>query len=117
VRILRKITLEVDISTIREVPPLNILSSMLSLIDRVEAKSFLKIDMQKGEKIIIVEFTMKPDHVLEDIPFPKFAKILNVIQKHDNKSLVIIQAQYESSLASLYSAFGIDQIFCESKVI
>jgi predicted DNA binding protein len=114
VSILRKITLELDISTIRDVPPLNILSSMLSLIDRIEAKSFLKIDMQKGEKIIIVEFTMKPGHVLEDIPFPKFAKILNVIQNHNNKYLAIIQAQYESSLASLYSDFGINQVFYET---
>ena len=114
VETLRKITLEVDISTLRDVPPLNILSSLLSIIDRVEAKSFLKIDMLKGEKIIIAEFTMKPDHVLEDIPFPRFAKILNVIKYNEKKFLVIIQIKYEDSIASLYSAFGKYQIFYET---
>ncbi len=114
VKALRKITLEVNISTIRDVPPLDILSSTLSSIDRIEAKSFLKIDMLKGEKIIIAEFTMKPGHVLEDIPFPTFAKILNVIDQNENKFLAIIQIKYEPSLASIYSAFGLDQIFYET---
>jgi predicted DNA binding protein len=114
VKKMRKITLEVNISTLKDIPPMDIISSFLSIIDRVEAKSFLKIDMLKGEKIVIAEFTMKPGHVLEDIPFPTFAKILNVISCHENKYLVIIQAQYEPSLASVYSAFGIDQIFYET---
>lgn len=114
VRILRKITLEINFSSVGNLFPLDFFSSVLSLIDRVEAKSFLNIDMQKGVKIAIVEITMKSGHVLEDIPFPPFAKILNVLAHHENQFLVLIHIQYDSSLMSELSPFGLDHIFYET---
>ena len=115
---MRKITLEINFSTIGDIISLDIFTSILSLVDKIEAKSFLKIDLQKGEKIAIVEFTMKSGYVFDDIPFPPFAKILNVLAQHENQFLVLIQIRYDSAIRrriqSSFSPFGIEEIFYET---
>jgi predicted DNA binding protein len=115
---LRKITLEINFSSLMDLISLDLFTSILSLVDKIEAKSFLKIDYQKGEKIAIVEFTMKGGHVLDEIPFPPFAKILNVLAQHENQFLVLIQIQYDSTILrevhSRFSPFGIEEIFYET---
>jgi predicted DNA binding protein len=97
---------------------LDFFTSILSLVDKIEAKSFLNIDLQKGEKIAIVEFTMKSGYVLDDIPFPPFAKILNVFAQHENQFLALIQIRYDSTILrkvhSTFSPVGIEEIYYET---
>ena len=115
---MRKITLEINFSTLDGILPLSVFTHILSLVDKIEAKSFLNIDYQKGEKAIVVEFTMKHGFVLKDIPFPPFAKILNVISHHENQFLVLLQIRYEPAMLgkiqSSFSPFGIEEIFYET---
>jgi predicted DNA binding protein len=97
---------------------LDVFSSILSLVEKIEAKSFLKIDLQKGEKIAIVEFTMKPGYVLDDLPLPPYAKILSIITQHENQFLALLQIRYESEflnkINSIFSPLEIEEIFYET---
>lgn len=115
---MRKITLEINFSTLEDIISVNVFTPILSLVDKIEAKSFLKIDLQKGEKIAIVEFTMKSGYVLDDIPFPPFAKILNILAQHENQFLVLFQIRYDTAMLrkihSSFSPYGIEEIFYET---
>jgi len=61
---------------------------------------------------------MKSGYVLDDIPFPPFAKILNVFSQHENQFLVLIQIRYDSAILSKvhssFSPFGKEEIFYET---
>ncbi len=115
---MRTITLEIDFSILTEKISFDAFSSIQALVDKIEAKSLLKIDYQKGEKIAIVEFTMKSGYTLDDIPFPPFARILKVFTQHENQFLVLIQIHYDyatlSTIHSNFSPFGIEEIFYET---
>jgi hypothetical protein len=115
---LRKITLEFNVSFLEEIASVSIFKHIFALVDKIEAKSFLNIDLQKGEKIAIVEFTMNPGYKLDDIPFPPFAKILNVLAHHENQFLVLIQIRYDSTILhevqSNFSPLFMKQVFYET---
>jgi len=116
--ILRKITLEINFSTLEGILKFNPIKSIQTLVDKIEAKSFLQIDLQKGEKIAIIEFTMKSGCVLDDIPFPPFVKTLTVLSHHENQFLVLLQTRYDSSILgniqSAFSPLGMEEIFYET---
>ena len=116
---MRTITVETNLSALEEdISSFHVFTYIQSLVNRIEAKSFLNIDFQKGEKIAIVEFTMKSGFVLADIPFPPFAKILNVLAHHENQYLALLQIRYDSStlqkIHENFSPFGIEDIFYET---
>ena len=106
---MRKITVEFHpkyLSNILLVVPENFFESC----EYIEGKSILKVDLDKGVKILISEFHMRPGFTLDDLIIPKIVTILDVLKKVDNIYTCLIKAEYEGEILEFAHRFDLKNI-------
>jgi hypothetical protein len=106
---MRKITVELHpkyLSNIHLVVPENFFESC----EYIEGKTLLKVDLDKGVKMIISEIHMRPGFSLDDLIIPKIITILDVLKKVDNRYTCLIKAEYEGEILELAKKFDIKNV-------
>jgi hypothetical protein len=71
--------------------------NMLEHIEGFELLELLKMDFEKGVKVMLLEFTLKPGSKMDDIKWPKNFK-LTILGEHENKYIMIISARAPNKL-------------------
>jgi hypothetical protein len=71
--------------------------NMLDHIQEFELLELLRMDFEKGIKVMLLELTLKPGSKLDDIKWPKNFK-LTVMSETDNKYIMVITAKAPNKL-------------------
>lgn len=71
--------------------------NMLSHIEGFELLELLKMDFEKGVKVMLLELTLRPGSKIEDIKWPKNFKV-TVLGQNEEKYIIIISAQAPNRL-------------------
>lgn len=79
--------------------------------EKVELEEILKLDMHKGIKIFIANITLKEGLDLENLNFPKYFKLIEVIRKKGKTYTAIINILVPKIMLSIAKKFDLDLIF------
>jgi predicted DNA binding protein len=91
---MRKVIITIETDLIQNlVPP-----TFFDVIDSIEAKTILRIDLEKGVKIAVCDIKLKNGYTLDDANFPDEWKILDVLKKTDNTYTCLLKTEYTAGI-------------------
>lgn len=96
--------------------------TFFDVVDSIEAKAILRIDLEKGVKIAVCDIKLKNGFTLDDAVFPDEWKILDVLKEADNVYTCLLKTEYtagikfqelysEEYFAKILKVLGLDVIF------
>ncbi|MEA1994499.1 MAG: helix-turn-helix domain-containing protein [Euryarchaeota archaeon] len=71
------------------------LQGIFEMVEYVEGKALLKLDFEKGIKIVICDIKMKEGYTLDDLPLPKYSHLTLMEQKGDTYTC-LIKAEFKN---------------------
>jgi len=104
---MRKIIVELDPIVTSKLWP----KKFFEKIEYGEGKSLLKLDFEKGIKIVICDIKMKEGFTLKDLSLPEGSVILDVLKEDNNKYTCLIKVIYEKKLMKIFKLFNFDVIY------
>ncbi|MHA2224366.1 MAG: helix-turn-helix domain-containing protein [Candidatus Hodarchaeales archaeon] len=101
--LMRKIIIETDPTFLSEF----IHNRVFETVESIELKTILKLELEKGVKILIVNIHMKPGFTLNDLRKPEQLEILNVLRTDNNSFTCLIKIEYTQNyeLVNQYNKF------------
>jgi len=67
---------------------------VLDKIESLELLELLRIDYEKGEKLVLVAYTIKEGYNIKDIDFPENVENVTLIKKEGNKYICLTKASF-----------------------
>jgi len=104
---MRKIIIELEPGKISRFFP----EDYFEKIEYGEAKAILRLDFEKGVKIVIADIKMKEGFTLKDLSLPEGAVILDVLKEENNKYTCLIKVKYKKKLMKIFKLFNFDVIY------
>jgi predicted DNA binding protein len=104
---MRKIIVELDPIVTSKLWP----KKFFEKIEYGEGKSLLKLDFEKGIKIVICEIKMKEGFTLKDLSLPEGSVILDVLKEDNSKYTCLIKVEYKKKLMKIFKLFNFDVIY------
>lgn len=104
---MRKIILELEPEKIPRYLP----EDYFEKIEYGEAKAILRLDFEKGVKIVIADIKMKEGFKLKDLSLPEGSVILDVLKEDNNKYTCLIKVIYKKKLMKIFKLFDFDVIY------
>ena len=104
---MRKIILELEPGKISRFFP----EDYFEKIEYGEAKAILRLDFEKGVKIVIADIKMKEGFTLKDLSLPEGALILDVLKEENNKYTCLVKVKYKKKLMKIFKLFNFDVIY------
>ena len=104
---MRKIILELEPGKISRFLPKNYFEK----IEYGEAKAILRLDFEKGVKIVIADIKMKEGFTLKDLSLPEGSAILDVLKEENNKYTCLVKVIYKKKLMKIFKLFNFDVIY------
>jgi len=104
---MRKIIVELDPIVTSKLWP----KKFFEKIEYGEGKSLLKLDFEKGIKIVICDIKMKEGFTLKDLSLPEGSVILDVLKEDNNKYTCLIKVEYKKKLMKIFKLFNFDVIY------
>ncbi|MGD2249250.1 MAG: helix-turn-helix domain-containing protein [Candidatus Methanofastidiosia archaeon] len=87
---MRKVTITLEGDLLQTIIP----PTFFDVVDSIEAKIILRIDIEKGVKIAVCDIKLKDEYTLDDVKFPDEWKILDVLKKIDNTYTCLLKTEY-----------------------
>lgn len=87
------------------------ISGVWDIIDSVEILDVLKLDFEKGMKIVLAEITLRQDVPLEEVYAPGFAEVIAILRRDGLKYTAIAKTQAPPELLHLMRKFDMDLIW------
>lgn len=88
---MRKAIIEIEFTDqIKEIVKIN---AVLSKVESIELIEFLKIDFEKGLKVVLSNIIMKEGYTIDDIDLSDVAEILSILKRDGNKYTCLIKGQ------------------------
>lgn len=103
---MRKVTVVLDTASVRRFGP----KGFFDAIDRIEGRQLIRFDPKEGVKVALVDIIMKPGHSLDELPWPKNAKVVDVLRREGDRYTCIIKAVAEGRMRKLFALFDFDII-------
>jgi len=88
---MRKAIIEIEFSN--QVKEIAKIDTILSKVDSIELIEILKIDFEKGLKIVLSNIIMKEVYTIDDIDFSEIAEIITILKRDGNKYTCLIKGQ------------------------
>lgn len=88
-----------------------LISNPFKLMDHMEGKAILRIDMEKGQKVVVTDIIMKDGHTLDDLKWPKYARILDVLKVAGNRHTCLMKIDAPKSMKPFVKLFNFDVIY------
>ncbi|RLF93647.1 helix-turn-helix domain-containing protein [Thermococci archaeon] len=104
---MRKIILELEPGKISRFFP----EDYFEKIEYGEAKAILRLDFEKGVKIVIADIKMKEGFTLKDLSLPEGSAILDVLKEENNKYTCLVKVIYKKKLMKIFKLFNFDVIY------
>jgi len=104
--LMRKMIVELDPGLIVKTMQRN----MLENIETFEMLELLRLDFEKGVKVLLMEIVMKPGFTLDDVKWPTKTKI-TVIRRDKQKYICVLSASVPRKFKKLFEKFNIDVIW------
>ena len=104
---MRKIILELEPGKISRFLP----KDYFEKIEYGEAKAILRLDFEKGVKIVIADIKMKEGFTLKDLSLPEGSAILDVLKEENNKYTCLVKVIYKKKLMKIFKLFNFDVIY------
>jgi predicted DNA binding protein len=84
-------------------------------LDRIEGKALLRLDFEKGIKIVVIDMKMKDGFRLDDFRIGKFTKtgifeILDVLEHNNNTYTCLVKTQSSKNFIKLFRLFYVEDI-------
>lgn len=80
-------------------------------MDHLEGKALLKMDFKKAMKIVVIDIIMKEGFTLEDLKWPKEAKILDVFEVKGNRHTCLLRVHAKKQMLPFYTKFDQNLIY------
>jgi predicted DNA binding protein len=87
---MRKVIISVTADVISNLLP----PGFFDVMETIEGKAILKLDIEKGVKIAVCGFAVKDGFTLEDVTFPPEWTILDVLKKHNSTHTCLLKTDY-----------------------
>ncbi len=94
---LRKVVIELKPEVISKFG----MDSIFEKAKYIEPKQFVKLDYERGLKVVVADIMMKPGHDLKKLEFPKGATILYVLGEKGSKYTCLLKSDVQVSLKGL----------------
>ena len=93
------ITMRTDLLT-GLVPP-----HFFDVVERIEAKAILRIDIEQGVKIAVCDITVRDGSTLKDVVLPDEWKILDILTESDNTYTCLLKTEYTKDNVKAHQFF------------
>ncbi|MHC1604805.1 MAG: hypothetical protein ACXQTP_02385 [Candidatus Methanofastidiosia archaeon] len=80
-------------------------------IEYGEGKALLKLDFERGIKIVIADLKLREPHTLKDLNFSEGVAILDVLKEENNKYTCLIKVEYKNKMKKIFKLFNFDVIY------
>ena len=88
---MRKAIIEIEFTDqMKEIVKIN---AVLLKIESIELIEYLKIDFEKGLKVVLSNITMKEGYLIDDVDLSDVAEILSILKRDGNKYTCLIKGQ------------------------
>lgn len=104
---MRKIIIEVNPSLF----PKMIYDELFETTDSIKILELLRVDFEKGVKLGIMEVIMKEGYSIENVKFPAFVEIVNVLQSKGNNHTCLIKVQFSKEIKKIMKEFNLEIIW------
>lgn len=86
--------------------------SFFDTVEHLEGRELLQLNFEKGVKMVIVDFYLKPGFNIDDVKLPKPAEILNVLRADGQRYTVLLKAKVKGkALGKIMKLFDLDIIY------
>jgi predicted DNA binding protein len=104
---MRKVTVVLDTRSVTAFGP----EGFFENIERIEGRQLVRFDPKEGVKVAIADFVMRPGHKPSEIPWPKGARIVDVIGQDGDRYTCILKVIAEGWMLKLTALFDLDVIY------
>ena len=77
----------------------------------IEGEALLRLDLEKGVKIGVLNIKTKAGATLEDVQLPDGWTILKVLKAHDSTYTCLVRIEYKGDRLKILKLFDVDVIF------
>ncbi len=91
---MRKVVLTLNTEKISTFFP-QFMQEIFEMVEYIEGKALLKLDFEKGIKIVVCDIKMKEGHTLDDLSLPEYSNLTLMEQKGDTYTC-LIKAKFKS---------------------
>lgn len=88
---MRKAIIEIEFSN--QVKEIVKIDTILSKVESIELIEILKIDFEKGLKVVLSNINMKEEYTIDDIDLSDIAEIITILKRDGNKYTCLIKGQ------------------------
>jgi len=104
---MRKVTVTLEPSKIAK----KVNMDFMKQIESFEVLQLLRLDFEKGIKVAVVDYRMKPGVKLEDLKMPKNLETISVLKEEKDRYLVVIKVNIPKSMMGLMRLFDLDLVW------
>jgi predicted DNA binding protein len=90
---------------------------MFESMESMELLELLRIDYEKGIKLGLMQITVKPGFVLEDVDLPDNVEISNVLKSEGNRYTCIVKVKVPKEFKKMMKDFNLDLIWTSPSYI
>lgn len=80
-------------------------------LEYIEGEALLRLDLEKGVKIGVVDIKVRDGFTLEDVHLPDGWTILNLLKEIDSTYTCLIKIEYKGNKLKILKLFDVDVIF------
>src|SRR5512137_359309 len=85
---------------------------LLDCIEQTVILDILKLDFEKGLKLVLAEVTLKKDMRIEDVPYPKgMVDVIAVLKKEGRRYTILVKMNVPMAFRGLMKELDLDLIW------
>ncbi len=88
---MRKAIIEIEFSN--QVEEIVKIDKVFSKVESIELIEILKLDFEKGLKVVLLNIEMKKEYTIDDIDLSDYAEIITILKRDENKYTCLVKAQ------------------------
>ena len=108
---MRKVMVVMDPSKLGRILPKGLYGDLFDRIDHIEGKHIVRLDQQKGVKIVIVDIKMKDGYTIKDLDLPPQATILDIFKVKKNTYTCLMKAVADKKMMRVVRMLDFDVIY------
>ena len=102
---MRRVVITMKTDVVSELVP----SHFFEIVDYIEVKAILRIDVEQGVKIAACDVKTKSGFTLDDVPLPAEWKIIDVLKETDKVFTCVIKTEYKQDSTKIRQLFDIGE--------
>jgi predicted DNA binding protein len=87
------------------------LNFLLEKVETIELVELIKLDFEKGIKMVIASLAMKEGYTIEDLEIPEYMEMLMVLKQEGNRYIILTKVKFLKNFMHLAKKFNLDIIW------